>query len=352
MPENNPNRNHPMKKLLACMLLLAAAVPGARAADAHAIIVYIVQANNEPDTMPVWITAASTLNIEFKTTPQGLNRTRMPRSEIKSIYFYEPPIFKEAMELYESRDYKTAREKFAACKEAFKAISNLPGNYGTLAGFYELETCRKMGDLEALSKLRDAYQFGSLVRENHRNQLEVYDVWDAVRTKGWARLDSLATKLLAEKKWVAEHLAQIKYCHGLALEGLGRDTDALIAFNGAFTADYTASEVITKEAALACLRILSKNEEVKLAMQLWGTEDDDPNSNGYFLLQEGVALCDLWKDSLGGGQALPAQYTVFLKYREANKPKAAPKKKDSTPKADPADDAKKDDDTAEEKKDT
>lgn len=332
-----------MKNLFACTLLLVASAAAATAADAHSVIVYLIKANNEPDTMPVWITAASSQNIEFKTTPQGLNVTRMPRSEIKSIYFYEPPIFKEAMELYESRDYKTAREKFAECKSAFAKIENLPGNYGTLAGFYELESCRKMGDLEALKQLRDGYQFGSLVRENHRNQLDVYDVWDAVRTKGWSRLDSLAVKLLAEKKWIGEHLAQIKYCHGLALEGLNRDTDALIAFNGAFTADYTASESITKKAALSCLRILKQNEEVKLAIQLWGTEDEDPNSNGYFLLQEGLALCDLWKKTLGGGQPLPAEYTFFEKYREKNKPTAKPKKADDPKKEDAAKPVEKDD---------
>lgn len=323
-----------MKKLLASMLLMTLSTAAAVAADAHAVIVYLDKQTKQPDTMVVWITAASTLNLEFKTAPQSLNRTRMPRNEIKSVYFFEPPLFKEAMELYESRDYKTAREKFAECKEAFEAVKNLPGNYGTLAGFYELESCRKLGDLEALRSLRDAYQFDALVRDNHRHQLEVYDVWDAVRTKGWARLDSLATKLLEEKKWVGEHLAQIHYCHGLALEGLGRDTDALIAFNGAFTADYTASETITKKAALSALRILKENEEVQLAMQLWGTKDEDRNSTGHALLLEANALCTLWKEALGRGQALPAEYSAFLKYQEGSKaaPKPAKEKPEEAPK--------------------
>jgi len=188
-----------------------------------------------------------------------------------------------------------------------------------------------MFDLESLKKLLDVYQFGTLAREHQRNQLEIYAVWDAVRTKSWSRLDALAVEVLEKKKWVGEHVAQIKYCHGLALEGLGRDTDALIAFNGAFTADYTASEELTQAATLACLRIIKANEEVKLAIQLWGTEDEDPNSPGYFLLQEGLAMCDLWKKSLGSGKALPSDYTFFLRYREDNKPKVKPKPK---PKAD------------------
>lgn len=316
-----------MKRLLVLPLLFVVSASAATAADAHALMVYTEKVSGQEDIAPIWITAASALNIEYKTTPKSLNRTRKARSEVNSLYFYEPPIFKEAMELYESRDYKAARGKFSACKEAFKSIDDLPGNYGTLAGFYELECCRKSFDLEALAQLLDTYQFGSLVREHHRNQLEVYQLWDAVRTKSWARLDSLAVKLLDEKKWVPEHLAQIKYCHGLALEGVDRPSDALNAFNGAFTADYTASEQITNKAAVSCLRILKNHDEVKLAMNLWGTEDEDPNSTGYFMLQEAVALCELWKHALGAGKPLPPEYAFFLKYKENNKPRPAAGKK-------------------------
>ena len=51
------------------------------------------------------------------------------------------------------------------------------------------------------------------------------------------------------------------------------------------------------------------------------------NSPGYFLLQEGVAMCDLWTKSLGGGKALPSEYASFLRYREDSKPKVQPKAK-------------------------
>ncbi len=322
-----------MNKLIFGTIFLFASLSRLTAVDALALLVYTEPVNKQDDVMKVWITAASSTQIEYKTTPQSLNRNRIKRSEVKSVYFFEPVVFKEAMELYESRDYRGARDKFAACKEAFDKLDNLKGNYGTLAGFYELETCRKIFDLEALKKLLDVYQFGSLVREHQRNQLEVYAVWDAVRTKSWSRLDALAVEVLEKKQWIGEHLAQLKYCHGLALEGLGRDTDALIAFNGAVTADYTASEELTQSAALACLRIIKANEEVKLAIQLWGTEDEDPNSPGYFLLQEGLAMCDLWKKSLGGGKPLPAEHAFFLRYREDNKPKVKAKPKPE-PKAD------------------
>jgi hypothetical protein len=138
-----------MKKLFLATLILAVTLTRLTAADAHALLVYTDKVSGQDDIMPVWITAASALNIEYKTTPQGLNRTRMSRASINSIYFFEPPIFKEATELYESRDYQGAREKYALCRAAFKAVDDLPGNYGTLAGYYELESCRKLFDLEA-----------------------------------------------------------------------------------------------------------------------------------------------------------------------------------------------------------
>ena len=314
-----------MNKLVFSLTLLIASAAKVAAADAMAVISYIEPISKQEDVLKVWITAASTTQVEYKTTPQSLNRTRLKRSAIKSIYFFEPPVFKEAMDLYESRDYRGARDKFSECKTAYDKLDNIKGNYSTLAGFYEMETCRKIFDLEALNKLVDVYQADTLQREHQRNQLEVYAVWDAVRTKSWARLDALATEIVVKKQWIGEHLAQIKYCHGLALEGLGRDTDALIAFSGAFTADYTASEELTQAAALACLRVIKANDEVRLAIQLWGTEDEDPNAPGYFLLQEAVAMCDLWKKSLGSGKPLPAEFSSFLRYREDNKPKPKPK---------------------------
>jgi hypothetical protein len=53
---------------------------------------------------------------------------------------------------------------------------------------------------------------------------------------------------------------------------------------------------------------------VKLAMKLFGTNDYNENSNGAFLIREGVALVRLWDKSLGGGEKLPQEYKSFLKY--------------------------------------
>jgi hypothetical protein len=240
----------------------------------------------------------------------------MARSALVSVLFYEPELFKEAKNLFENRDYTAAKGKFRECAEAFSKVEEIPGNYGTLAGFYALECARILGELEELAQMLDSYRGQqALVRESHKNQFEVYSAWDAVRTKSWSRLDGLTIEMLARKGWTGTQLAQIYYCRGLALEGVGKPVGALNAFNGAFTADFTASSQITKNAALACLRILKGHEEVQLAMQLFGTEDEDPNSTGYGLLQEAVALCELWTKALGGGQALPAEYKDFLKFK-------------------------------------
>ena len=270
------------------------------------------------DIKQVWILAASATNIEYKDTINSIDRERMARALIDSIYFYEPKAFKEAMELYKGRDYTGAKEGFAKVREEFKKIDDLPGNFSTLAGFYEIECARKLMDLEGMAALLEMYRPAALVRETNKNQLEIYSAWDAVRTKSWPRLISMTDEMLAQKKWTGTQRAQIYYCRGLAHEGLEEPIKALNAFNGTFTADYTASEVLTKAAALACLRIIKNHEETKLAMKLFGTEDEDPNSTGYFLLQEAVALCDLWKVALGGGQPLPAEYQELLKFKKNN----------------------------------
>ncbi len=284
--------------------------------DAHAEVVYIEKATQKERAVKVWLTAASTTNIEYKIAPKAQNRVRLPRIQIRSIYFFEPLVFKEALEAYENRDYACAKEKFETCRTDYKKIDNLPGNYSTLAGFYEIECCRKLWDLEGLKERLDRYRSEALVRENQRNQLEIYPLWDAVRTKAWPRLTTLAQEVLSQRKWTGEQLAQIKYCQGLALDSLGSPREALNAFNWALTADRTASEIITKRAAMNCFRIFKNHDEVKLAIRLWGTEEEDPDSAGHRLLQEAGSLCALWKSALGRGQPLPAEYAVFLKFKK------------------------------------
>ena len=89
-----------MNKLILGIIFLFVSMIRLPAADALALIGYTEPVSKQDDIMKVWITAASSTQIEYKTTPQSLNRNRIKRSEVKSVYFFEPPIFKEAEELY------------------------------------------------------------------------------------------------------------------------------------------------------------------------------------------------------------------------------------------------------------
>ena len=278
--------------------------------DARAMLIY------PDDAEQVWILAASSTNIEYKDTILSIDRERKARASIDSIYFFEPPSFKAALSLFKGRDYSAAREAFAKVREEYKKIDDLPGNFSTLAGFYEIESARKMMDFEGMAALLENFRPGSLVRETNKNQLEIYSAWDAVRTKSWQRLIGMTDEMLAQKKWTGTQRAQIYYCRGMAHEGMEQPIKALNAFNATFTADYTASEVLTKKAALNCLRLIQNHDETKLAIKLFGTEDENPNSTGSFLLQEAVAMCELWGVALGGGQPLPDEYKTFMKYKK------------------------------------
>ena len=180
----------------------------------------------------------------------------------------EPDLFKEGMRLYRNRTYKEAQGKFTACREAYKTVDDLPGNYSTLAGFYEIECSRRTGDFEGMVRLMDDFRPGALEREEHKNQLEVLTVWTGVRTKSWRKILMDTPEMLAQDKWTGTQLAQIYYCRGLALEGMNEPIKALTAFNGTITADYTASQELTKKATLNCLRIIKDLEEVQLADSL------------------------------------------------------------------------------------
>ena len=297
-----------MKLKLLPLVFLGLAGP-VSAANAPAIII------KEDDAEKVLIEAASSTNIQYITREGDLNHQRVSRGSLVGIYFYEPDLYKEAIRLYKNRDYKAAQAKFAECREAFSKVDDLQGNYSTLAGFYEIECARKLGDLEGMTQLMDNFRPGALVREEHKNQMEIFTLWDAVRTKSWRRIVADTPDMLAQNKWTGTQLAQIYYCRGLAFEGTGEVTKALNAFNGTITADYTASEELTRKATANCLAILKGHEAVQLAMKLFGTEDEDKNSTGYLLLQEAVAMCELWDKALGSGKPLPDEFKSFLKFK-------------------------------------
>lgn len=263
---------------------------------------------------PVFIEAASEKTIRYRTEAQSLNRKDVRTSSV-NIVFYTPPSFKEAKAAFDSRDYKTAREKFAATREQYRHVDDLKGNYSTLAGFYELECARKLEDYEGLEALLSKFQPGPLVHEHHKTQMSIYPLYNALRTEDWSRLLTLCDEF-SGRELPGSLRAQIEYCRGLALEKQEQLDDALIAYNKAFVCDYAASEVIARNAALGCFRIYSAHPEVQLAQKLHGKPEENPNSNGAFLLAEAASLVSLWDKALGAGEPLPDDFKSFAKYAQ------------------------------------
>lgn len=262
----------------------------------------------------IWITAATEAAIRYRETAVSVDLRDMKTSEAQSIYLLEPREYSAARDLFMGRKYEEAKARFASVKERYRPTAGLRGNHSTLSAFYEMECMRMLGDLEGLAAALENFMPGPLVREFHRGQVELYGMWDAVRTQSWPRLEILAREK-ATVRLPGDQRAQVAYCHGMALEGINRPIEALNAFNVAMTADTGASETIARDAALAVLRIHLADEEVQLAMRQWGTPDERPNTPGHTRLLEAGAVSRLYELSLGAGKPLPETYKVFLQYK-------------------------------------
>ena len=263
----------------------------------------------------VWLMAATNTSIRFRATETSTSHEDAKISDYEAIYLYEPAELSAAMDLYNGRKYEEAKAKFIEIQERFKPLMPLENSPGALAAFYEMECLRKLGDLEGLSAALQKLVKDPLTREDHLRQLELYVLWDAVRTKSWDRL-LILTSERQKTRLPGNQRAQVAYCQGLALEGLERPKDeALLAYQTAITADAGASEEITRQAALRILAIHAADPEVKLAIDLWGSPDENKAGPGYSNLLEASAMASLYELSLGGGTALPAEYKKFTKFK-------------------------------------
>lgn len=294
---------------LAAFIIPAAAQEAPLPFQQRAFLIY-----EEGEAEEVWLVAASANNIRYRISERSVDTRDMRISETEGIYIIEPREFSQAIDLYQARKYEEAKAAFAAIKARHKPLETLPNNFSTLSAFYELECMRRLGDLEGLASGLEKFIKDPLTRENHLRQIEMYVFWDAVRTKSWARLDTLAKERLQEKL-PGYQRAQVAYTHGLALEGLGKTTEALNAYNIALTADAGGSEEIARNAATNILRIHKADPEVELAIRLWGTPDENPNSQGRARLLEASSIAHLYQITFGAGTALPAAYTDLLKYK-------------------------------------
>ena len=297
-----------MKSLLPYLAVPVFAIFAARAQQAEAFLI-----DGKGDVERVWITAASAGSIHYKETEQAADTKDAKIADIESIYILEPPALSEAIALYRARKYGEARDKLAAVKTAFKAIGDLPDNPSTHAGYLELECLRKSGDLDGLAKALETFGKAGLTREHQLRQVELYAMWDAVRTKDWGRVENICKERMKERMPGFQR-AQIGYCLGLALESQDQRIPAINAYNIAMTADTGASEDISRAAALNSLRLYKKDPGVQAAMKRWGTPDEVPGSSGHQRLLEAAALAELYELSLGGGTPLADEFKDLLKY--------------------------------------
>lgn len=306
--------NKKMKTILTAAFALTASLGSALAQKEPRVLLM-----TDKETYSGFMVSADKTNILWKETEASTVRRQLSLATT-TVYFIEPVEFTEAMELFKSRNYKDARTKFTACADLYEKVREMKGNFSTLAKFYEMECARKLEDLDGLAALHAKFDPENLLHEYHKLQVKIYGIfWDAVRTKSWSRLDGLVMADEWRKTRLPGNLrAQLAYCHGLALEGMKMPTKALNTYNGAFVADFGASEEITKKAALNCLRIISEHPDVKLTMDLYKTEDYRDDSSGAFLIKEGTALIKLWDKTLGSGEKLPENYKIFLKYPPKN----------------------------------
>ena len=260
-----------------------------------------------------YIVATTDTQVRYKTTSVATDFKDSKLSAYTTIFMVIPAEYTEAMDLYEAGKFKEAQGKFRAYKEFSKPVATLKGNYHTLSAFHEMECMRKLGDLEGLAAALKNFAKAPLVDEYHLRQVELYVLWDAVRTESWERVLSIASERDAEVL-PGYQRAQIGYCKGLALQNLTRSNEALTQYAVAMTADSGASEVITSKAALNSLEILLQNEDVKFAMTVWGTPEENSNSNGKSLLMEANTLASEYEKVLGSGNPLPEKYKPFLKF--------------------------------------
>lgn len=284
-----------------------------------------------------WLTSATKAQLNYRETAVATEIKNARVLDFKTIYLFEPREFAEAMDLYQARNYQEALKRFSAIKERFKPIYSVENSHAALAAYYELECLRKLGDLEGLSSALQQFDKSPLTRDTQLRQLELYVLWDALRTKDWATLEELARER-SKTRLPSDQRAQVAYLHGMALEGLEKPDQALFAYQTAMTSDVGASEDIARQSALRVLAILKEDPDLKRAIRDWGTPKENKNSAGYTKLMEASAIARMFEQWLGAGTALPAEYKDFLKYEP--KDNAKPAGTEAAPDAKPAADDK------------
>lgn len=298
--------------------LLASLIPvlaaSAYAQEAFAIKAAFVPTDKNVRNFVGAVVAANANQIEYRNPINAEGTTVSAIRDFDAIIFMEPAEYTAAMDLFESGKFEDAKVQFAKYKDQTKAVANLPGNYHVLSAYHELECLRYMGDLKGLSEALATFPKAQLTREHQLRQLELYVLWDAVRTEGWDRVLVVAGE--REKQKMPDYqFVQVLYCKGLALQKLNRPEEAAIAYNMVMTADAASSETLVSKAALSMLDIYLKNAAVQEAITNWGTDMEKKGSVGYNKLLEAGTLARMYQQYFTHIKEMPIEYKKFMDFK-------------------------------------
>lgn len=302
-----------MKPFLLVSLIPALAV-SAFAQEAFAIKAAFVPTDKNVRNFVGAVVAANANQIEYRNPINAEGTTVSAIRDFDAIIFMEPAEYTAAMDLFESGKYEDAKVQFAKYKDQTKVVANLPGNYHVLSAYHELECLRNMGDLKGLAEALATFPKAQLTREHQLRQLELYVLWDAVRTEGWERVLVVATE--REKQKMPDYqFVQVLYCKGLALQKLNRPDEAAIAYDMVMTADAASSETLVSKAALNTLDIYLKNAAVQEAITNWGTDLEKKGSVGYNKLLEAGTLARMYQQYFTHIKEMPIEYKKFMDFK-------------------------------------
>jgi hypothetical protein len=269
---------------------------------------------NEGNPTRIWINSVGTTGIRFYQTAQTTALNDFALSQARTIYFPESRSFSGAMQQFRARDYRAAAESFGNVAAEFRPVHLLPNNPSSRAAFFEIESLRLLGDYAKMSEKLGAFQKSGISRENEIRQLELNLMWDAIGREAWDQLGHLVERH-ATSRLPGDQRAQVAYCMGLVREKKGETKEAIDAYNEAMIVDAAASEVVARMSALAILRIHDADPDVKVARDMWGSENFKTSAPGYSKLLEAGAVARIFEEFVGAGTPLPDQYKAYLDYK-------------------------------------
>lgn len=334
-----------MKAYISLILFLASSILASaqgKVFPAHAAAV-IKDAEGNMSPQQIWVQAATSNTVRYLERADATEFTDVPMANVVSYYFFESPDYSKAVDLYEGRKYKEARDEFAKIKKACQPLAAMKNSPGVMAAYYEMECMRQLNDIDSLSKSLREFRKDSMTYEMYNRQLELYVLWESLKAKNWERIVSLAAEF-KKAKLPPGQLVQVEYCLGRAYEALGKSREALLPYQTAMIADAGASEVLARESALRVMEILSQDEDLKEAIKVYESTQGKTFAKGYTKVLEAGGVARIFETSLGGSMPLPARFKPFLKYKpkEAVDEAAAAdgKKEAAKPEADPKADQK------------